>query len=48
MNYFSVTLTILILFFVFKTRIIETFALKFIHIPKNAGTSIENIAKKRI
>ena len=48
MNYFPITLIILILFFILKTRIIESFALKFIHIPKNAGTSIENIAKKKI
>lgn len=47
MNYFPITLIILILFFILKTRIIESFALKFIHIPKNAGTSIENIAKKK-
>jgi len=37
---------IMILIFISKFTIREFFDLKFVHIPKNAGTSIENIALK--
>ena len=41
-----ISILIFILLFIFIFNIIENFALKFVHIPKNAGTSIENISLK--
>ena len=41
-----ISILIFILLFIFVFNIIENFALKFVHIPKNAGTSIETIALK--
>ena len=37
---------IIIILFFFSYSIVENFDLKFVHIPKNAGTSIENVALK--
>ena len=37
---------IIIIIFITRFNVIELFDLKFVHIPKNAGTSIENIALK--
>jgi hypothetical protein len=40
----SILIIILLVTFIFNR--VEFFDLKFVHIPKNAGTSIENIALK--
>ena len=40
-------LLVLIILFILSYNIVENFDLKFVHIPKNAGTSIENSALKK-